>query len=103
METARQQNLPSTSDPKLWQVKVKRGFERTAAMALLNKSIDYARRNTPLEILSATASDNVDNYIFVEAYRKNSVVQAISNLNFCLGKIEMLSLNEMPKIYERHK
>ena len=39
----------------------------------MNKSIDYAKHGTPLEILSATAADNIDNYIFIEAYRKNSV------------------------------
>lgn len=92
--------LPSTSDPKLWQVKVKKGMERIATMALMNKAMDYARKGKHLEILSATCSDNVENYIFVEAYRKNSVADAISGLNFCLNKIELLSLNEMTKIYE---
>lgn len=36
--------LPSTRDPKLWQVRVKKNFEKIAVMALLNKSIDFARR-----------------------------------------------------------
>ena len=69
-------------------------------MALLNKSVDFARKNKPLEILSATCADNVEGYIFVESFRKNCVVEAIQGLNFCLGKIEILSLNEMTKIYE---
>ena len=43
-EAARRGVLPSTGDPKLWQVKVKKGMEKTATMALLNKSIDYARK-----------------------------------------------------------
>ena len=34
--------LPSVSDPKLWRVRVKKGWERTAAMALMNKQIDYS-------------------------------------------------------------
>ena len=72
-------------------------------MALMNKSVDLARRGMPLEILSATATDNVDNFVFVEAYRKNSVQEAIANLNFFLGKIEMLPLNEMTRLYESHK
>jgi hypothetical protein len=29
--------LPSVSDPKLWRVRVKKGWERIAAMALMNK------------------------------------------------------------------
>jgi transcription elongation factor SPT5 len=69
-------------------------------MALLNKSVDFAKRDRPLEILSATCADNVEGYIFVEAFRKNCVVEAIQGLNFCLGRIEILSLNEMTKIYE---
>ena len=34
--------LPSVSDPKLWRVRVKKGWERIAAMALMNKQIDYS-------------------------------------------------------------
>lgn len=35
--------LPSPNkDPKLWQVRVKKNFEKMAVMALLNKSIDFA-------------------------------------------------------------
>lgn len=75
-------------------------MEKVATMALLNKSVDFASKGKPLEILSATCADNVENYIFVEAFRKNSVMDAISGLNFCLNKVEMLSLNEMTKLYE---
>jgi hypothetical protein len=69
-------------------------------MALMNKSIAFAKAGTPLEILSATFVENVENYIFIEAFRKNSVLEAISGLNFCYTKVEILSLNEMTKIYE---
>jgi hypothetical protein len=54
----------------------------------------------PLEILSATYTENVENYVFVEAFRKNSVMEAIQGLSLFLTKVEILSLNEMPKIYE---
>jgi hypothetical protein len=33
--------LPSTDDPRLWQVRVKKNHERIAVIALLNKSIAY--------------------------------------------------------------
>ena len=92
--------LPSTNDPKLWQLKVKRGMERIATMAILNKCADFARRGKPLEILSATCADNVENYIYIEAFKKNHVFEAVNGLNFCLGKLEILSLSEMTKIYE---
>jgi len=95
--------LPSTSDPKLWQVKVKRGLEKVATMALINKSVDFAKKGKPLEILSVSSSENIENYIFIEAYRKNSIVEAVDGLNFILGKIDQLSLNEMPNIYENHE
>ena len=66
----------------------------------MNKAMDFAQKGTPLEILSVTHTENVENYIFVEAFRKNSILAAISGLNCFLSKIDILSLNEMPKIYE---
>jgi hypothetical protein len=53
---------------------VKKGFEKTATLALMNKSIDFAKHGTPLEILSATSAENIENYIFIEAFRKVSVI-----------------------------
>ena len=70
-------NMPSVNDPKLWQVRVKKGSERLAAMALMNKMIYYANNGTPLSILSATYVENIENYIFVEAYKRESVHEAI--------------------------
>ena len=79
---------------------MKKGKEKVATVALINKAMDFAKHGRPLEILSATYTENVENFIFVEAFRKNSVIEAISGLNFFLNKIDILSLNEMPKIYE---
>jgi len=92
--------LPSVSDPKLWQVRVKKGSERIAAMALMNKMIDFANKGKPFAILSATFVENLENFIFVEAYKIESVREAISGLAFCYMKIDILPLNEMTKIYE---
>ena len=77
LNEAQRELLPSVSDPKLWQVKVKKGKEKLATTSLINKAMVYAEKGTPLEILSATFTENVENYIFVEAYRKNSVIEAI--------------------------
>jgi transcription antitermination factor NusG len=88
------------SDPKLWQVRVKKGMERIAAMALMNKVIDFATKGKPLTILSATYAENIENFIFVEAYKIESVKEAIEGLHFCYFKIEMVNLNEMTKLYE---
>lgn len=40
-EIKRQGLLPGINDPKMWQVRVKKNFERTAVIALLNKSMYY--------------------------------------------------------------
>jgi len=39
-------------------------------MALLNKASDFARKGKPLAILSATASDATEGWIFVEAFKE---------------------------------
>lgn len=52
--------LPSVKDPRLWQVRVKKGQEKLACMSLMNKSIDYAKKGHPLLIMSVTCSENAD-------------------------------------------
>lgn len=69
-------------------------------MALMNKMVDFANKGTPLAILSATFVENIENFIFVEAYKINSVKEAIEGLTFCYFKIDILPLEEMTKIYE---
>jgi len=44
--------------------------------------------------------ENLENFIFVEAYKIESVREAISGLSFCYQKIDHVPLNEMTKIYE---
>ena len=92
--------LPTAKDPKLWQVRVQKGQERTAAMALMRKMIYHARHANPLAILSATNVENLENFIFVEAYKIESVREAISGLAVCYQKIDRVPLHEMTKIYE---
>lgn len=69
-------------DPKLWRVRVKKGFERIAAMALMNKQIAYAEGGRPFDIISATFAENLENFIFVESFKIDSVREAISGMNF---------------------
>ena len=54
-----------------------------AAMALMNKQISYTRKNKPFAILSASYVENLENHIFVEAYKIESVREAITGLNNC--------------------
>jgi len=67
-------------------------MEKIAVMALLNKSIDFAKRGKPLSILTATYCENTVGWIFVEAFKETHVRQAIQNLNFCLSTIIMLPI-----------
>lgn len=75
-------------------------MEITATMQLMKKMIHFAKIGTPLSIISATYKDNLDQYIFVEAYKIENVREAIQGLNSCFFKIDMLPLNEMTKVYE---
>lgn len=92
--------LPSPNkDPKLWQVRVKKNFEKMAVMALLNKSIDYAQRGQPLSILSVTSSDSTEGFIFVEAFKEIHVKEACSNLHYVFNSFILLPTNQMPSVY----
>ena len=98
-----QSKLPSTRDPKLWQVRVKKNFEKIAVMALLNKSIDFARRGTPLSILSVTSSDSTEGYIFVEAFKEIHVKEACANLHFVFNSMILLPTEQMTSVYQNDK
>ena len=94
-----QQLLPSTRDPKLWQVRVKKNFEKMAVIALLNKSIDFARKGRPLSILSVTSSDSTEGYIFVEAFKEIHVKEACANLHFIFNQYILLPTEQMTSVY----
>lgn len=95
--------LPSAKDPKLWQVRVKKNFEKVAVMALLNKSIDFARRGQPLSILSVTSSDSTEGVIFVEAFKEIHVKEACANLHFIFNSFTLIPVDQMPSVYQHDK
>ena len=73
-------------------------------MSLMMKSIDFASRSTPLSILSVTASENVEGYIYVEAYKEIHVKEAIKGLSIILGgKILLVPQEEMNGIYRNDR
>jgi len=82
---AKQAILPSASDPRLWMVKVKRNNEKLCALSLMNKTIDFASKGKPLSILSVSAPENVEGYIYVEAFKEIHVKEAIKGLAVVLG------------------
>lgn len=96
--------LPSVNDPRLWQVRVKRGCERQATMQLMNKSIEFAKRGKHLSILSVTCTEKVEGFIYVEAFKEIHVKEAIKGLSVILGgKCLLVSKEEMPGIYQNDK
>ena len=72
-------------------------------MALLNKSIDFARRGQPLSILSVTSSDSTEGYIFVEAFKEIHVKQACANLHFIFNSFVLLPTEQMTSVYQNDK
>jgi hypothetical protein len=83
----------------LWQVRVKKNHERIAVIALLNKSIDYFNKGTPLSILSVTSSDTNEGYIYVEAFKEIGVREACQGLSFIFNKFILVPTEEMPVIF----
>jgi transcription elongation factor SPT5 len=69
-------------------------------MSLMNKSIDFAKKGHPLLIMSVTCSENVDQRIYVEAFKDKHVREAIAGLSCVLGgRIDAIPLEEYPVIY----
>lgn len=82
--------MPSIKDPKLWQVRCKKNHERKATMALMQKMVSMTKRKKPLEILSATYVEHIQEYVFVEAFKLDDVRRAIKDLNYFFFKIDMV-------------
>lgn len=98
-DIARQGLLPGINDPQMWQVRVKKNQERTAVIALLNKSLYYQSIGKPLKILSVTSSDTTEGYIYVEAFKDIHVKQACEGLHFILNKYILVPTEEMPVVF----
>ena len=72
-------------------------------MSLINKCIDFASKGKPLAILSATSSENVEGFIYIEAYKEIHVRQALEGLYSVLGgKVSLVELSEMTGIYQNN-
>lgn len=73
-------------------------------MSLMNKCIDFAQKGNHLAILSVTCSENVEGFIYVEAFKEIHVKEAIKGLAVILGgKCILVSKEEMPGIYTINK
>ena len=82
---------------------MKKNFEKVAVMALLNKSMDFARKGMPLSILSVTSSDSTEGYIYVEAFKEIHVKEACNHLHFVLNQYTLLPTDQMTSVYQHDK
>ena len=103
-QVAQQQRLPSVEDPKLWLVGCRRGKEKEAVINLMNKAIVKAQEGDPLPIYSAFASNHVRDNIYVEAFNKLHVVNAIKGMNVLYdNKITLVPISEMVDVFAMDK
>jgi hypothetical protein len=70
---ARDVNLPSSLDSKLWRLKVKNGLERQLVMKLTNKLFACLNNGNPLMVLQVFECENIQGAVFVEAYKLSHV------------------------------
>lgn len=69
-------------------------------ISLMLKSIDFAKRGSPLSILSVTQSKAAEGYVYVEAFKEMHVREAVKGLSiFFGGKMLLVPTVEMSGIY----
>lgn len=101
---AHQQQLPSITDPKLWQVGCRKGKEKEAVINLLQKAIQREQENLPLEIFSVFASSHVKDYVYIEAFLKMHVVEAVRGMHMLSeNRINLVPIGEMVDVFSMDK
>lgn len=82
-------------------MKCRIGEEKPTVMQLMRKFIAMQFTDTPLQIKSIVAPENVKGYIYVEAFKQTHVKQAIegvSNLSLGYWKQQMIPTKEMSDV-----
>ncbi|XP_014243912.1 transcription elongation factor SPT5 isoform X2 [Cimex lectularius] len=72
--------LPSVKDPNLWMVKCRLGEEKATALLLMRKFLTYQNTENQLQIKSVVAPEGVKGLIYIEAFKRPHVKQAIENV-----------------------
>lgn len=72
---ARNVNLPSNMDSKLWRLKVTLGMERQLVLRLTNKLIACLNSGNPLMVLQVFECETTPGAIFLEAHKLSHVEQ----------------------------
>ncbi|KAJ8905989.1 hypothetical protein NDN08_002490 [Rhodosorus marinus] len=87
---------PTAQDAKLFYVKCRIGREREAVIRLLQKHSNFLKKGQNIGITAAVAPAHIKGAIYVEAYKAESVKNAIRGLNVMIEKdMQLVPLNEM--------
>ena len=100
-DISEQGRLPDVKDPSLWIVKCLIGTERECAMKLMRKFLVEQNKEDPLQIKSVIAPESAKGFVYVEAYKKTHVKQAVEGINFLKAGIyeqTMVPTNEMKDV-----
>eukprot|EP00359_Climacostomum_virens_P007867 CAMPEP_0204910074 /NCGR_PEP_ID=MMETSP1397-20131031/8659_1 /ASSEMBLY_ACC=CAM_ASM_000891 /TAXON_ID=49980 /ORGANISM="Climacostomum Climacostomum virens, Strain Stock W-24" /LENGTH=697 /DNA_ID=CAMNT_0052080101 /DNA_START=14 /DNA_END=2104 /DNA_ORIENTATION=- len=101
---SKQSKLPSIEDPKMWFVSCKKKMERRAVIALMLKAIHQNRSKQNLEIFSVYTSDHVKEAVYIEAYKKVHVLNAVKGLSMLyINSVNLVPLSEMSEIFNMDK
>ncbi|KAK0412800.1 hypothetical protein QR680_006417 [Steinernema hermaphroditum] len=82
-DVAQQSLMPTNADPKIWIVKCQPGTERMQLMRLLKKQMAHSidPKLEPLKITSVVVRDAIKGLIYIEAFSKHAVNQAIEGIS----------------------
>jgi transcription elongation factor SPT5 len=101
---SKQSRLPSIEDPKLWMINCRKKMERRAVIALMSKAIHQNRVKQCLEIFSVFTSDHVKEAVYVEAYKKVHVLNAVKGLSMLYpNSVNLVPLSEMSEVFNMDK
>ncbi|KAI5188708.1 transcription elongation factor SPT5 [Nematocida sp. AWRm77] len=79
-EVPQQMLLPNKRSPKLWLVRCAPKKERHAVLSITRKCMLAERADTPMHIFSVLSNESVRGYLYIEAYQKQQVLQAIEGV-----------------------
>lgn len=98
-DVARDINLPSIKDSKLWSIKVTPGRERELVFKITNKLIEFLNSGNPLNVLDVFQSQVCPGLIYCEAYKSQHVEKVIFGLAGIRPRtVTMIPINEMTEV-----
>lgn len=98
-EVPQQMLLPTDRHPRLWLVRCAPKKERHVVLAIMRRYLSLSRTDSMLNIVSALHNEGMKGYIYVEAYQKQHVQQAIEGVAGAFRtSISQVPLKEMTDV-----